>query len=203
MMMDGNERVLAPLERTLLDPVIAAFHAVDWSGPEFSRPEGVLKDGRLVEYPMPIAQRSRVRTPAQDALVAATQPILDHIIAMPRFVHHMWVRGEIAGIPPGATLGWHIDTLWFHANCIRLHVPLLTNDGAYLLWEGVRSHLTVGRLYEINNRVLHSATNEGSALRVHLILDIMPIAQWDAAVAAGTKMTDRLLPPGAPPPPSA
>jgi hypothetical protein len=38
--------------------------------------------------------------------------------------------------------------------------------------------MNLGLLYELNNRVLHSATNGGTEARTHLILDIMPEAEW-------------------------
>jgi hypothetical protein len=43
--------------------------------------------------------------------------------------------------------------------------------------------MELGNLYELNNRVTHSATNQGKESRTHLILDLMPEAVWTAARA--------------------
>jgi len=67
----------------------------------------------------------------------------------------------------------HIDSnpAWFEP--FRVHVPLTTNDGAFLLSEGRSKHLNVGEVWTFDNQAEHAVTN-GDAVRAHLIFDVPP-----------------------------
>ncbi len=56
---------------------------------------------------------------------------------------------------------------------IRIHMPIVTNDGAVLLSEGRSKHLEVGEAWTFDNQTLHSVMN-GDATRVHMIIDVRP-----------------------------
>jgi hypothetical protein len=65
----------------------------------------------------------------------------------------------------------HVDSdlSWFDP--FRIHVPIITNDGAFLLSEGRSKHLAVGEVWTFDNQVEHAVTN-GDAVRTHLIFDV-------------------------------
>jgi len=67
----------------------------------------------------------------------------------------------------------HIDLspVWF--DLFRVHIPIVTNDGAYLLSEGRSKHLAVGEVWTFDNQLKHAVTN-GDAVRTHLIFDVPP-----------------------------
>lgn len=67
----------------------------------------------------------------------------------------------------------HIDLspVWF--DLFRIHIPIVTNDGAYLLSEGKSKHLAVGEVWTFDNQLKHAVTN-GDAVRTHLIFDVPP-----------------------------
>jgi len=63
------------------------------------------------------------------------------------------------------------DEVW--RQTVRIHVPIVTNDGAFLLAEGRAKHLSVGEVWTFDNQSRHSVVN-GNATRVHLIFDVNP-----------------------------
>jgi Aspartyl/Asparaginyl beta-hydroxylase len=65
----------------------------------------------------------------------------------------------------------HVDSdpAWFEP--FRIHIPIITNDGAYLLSEGRSKHLAVGEAWTFDNQAMHAVTN-GDAVRTHLIFDV-------------------------------
>ena len=65
----------------------------------------------------------------------------------------------------------HVDSdlSWFDP--FRIHVPIVTNDGAHLLSEGRSKHLALGEVWTFDNQVEHAVTN-GDAVRTHLIFDV-------------------------------
>lgn len=179
MLFDKNYRVISAVDAGLVDPIAEACKAVaDWSNGKYDRFEKVLADGKLVEYPFPISKPEKNYTEEQSAILKASKPLLDWIMSLPEFVGYKWIRGEVATLLPGVTLGWHKDPQWFHDNCVRLHVPINTNEKCVQLWTDEEYHMEMGNLYELNNRVIHSATNQGITPRTHLILDIMPEQKW-------------------------
>lgn len=64
----------------------------------------------------------------------------------------------------------HVDSdpAWFSP--FRIHVPITTNDGAFLLSEGRGKHLRVGEVWTFDNQSTHAVVN-GDAVRAHLVLD--------------------------------
>jgi aspartyl/asparaginyl beta-hydroxylase len=65
----------------------------------------------------------------------------------------------------------HIDDekAWFEP--FRVHVPIITNDNAFLLSEGRAKHLAVGEAWTFDNQARHAVIN-GDAVRTHLIFDV-------------------------------
>lgn len=62
-----------------------------------------------------------------------------------------------------------LDPAWFEP--FRIHIPIVTNDGAYLLSEGRAKHLSVGEVWTFDNQSKHAVIN-GDAVRTHLIFDV-------------------------------
>lgn len=185
MLFDGNYRVLGSIPAELLEPVVSACQQAHWSNGTYDRFEKPLAEGKLVEYPFPISKPTKNYTPEQTSILRASTALLDWIMQLPQFDSYKWIRGEVATLLPGVELGWHRDPQWFHDRCVRLHVPIITNSGCLQLWEGTEYHMEVGYLYELNNRLLHSARNAGTEARTHLILDLMPAAQWQLSREQG------------------
>jgi Aspartyl/Asparaginyl beta-hydroxylase len=65
----------------------------------------------------------------------------------------------------------HVDLnpAWFEP--FRIHVPITTNEEAFLLSEGRSKHLEVGEVWTFDNQSKHAVTN-GDAVRTHLIFDV-------------------------------
>jgi hypothetical protein len=56
---------------------------------------------------------------------------------------------------------------------VRIHIPIVTNDGAFLIAEERAKHLSVGEAWTFDNQSQHSVVN-GDSTRVHLIFDVNP-----------------------------
>lgn len=56
---------------------------------------------------------------------------------------------------------------------VRIHIPIVTNDGAFLIVEKKAKHLAVGEAWSFDNQSQHSVVN-GDSTRVHLIIDVNP-----------------------------
>jgi hypothetical protein len=74
---------------------------------------------------------------------------------------------------PGGITHVHEDDHESWRRPVRIHVPITTNDGAFLLSEGRACHLSVGEAWTFNNQVQHAVVN-GDTTRVHLIFDVHP-----------------------------
>jgi kumamolisin len=68
---------------------------------------------------------------------------------------------------------------------VRIHVPIITNPGAFLIAEGMAKHLEVGEAWTFDNQSQHSVIN-GDAARVHLIFDVNPNPALAALMKAAT-----------------
>jgi hypothetical protein len=174
-----RELNLAPQD--LCDAVRKQILAVDWSLDQYNRTERVLYTGKVAEMPYAITEFHVMSQ--QDPLAQATQLLVDWIGTQDGLERFEPVRAEIATLNPGVRLHVHRDRCWFHANARRMHVPLITNDRCWhhgsLMRQQTSIHtefyrMTADRLYELNNIDPHSAGNEGTQGRTHLIVDFMP-----------------------------
>lgn len=196
MFLESNYRVVAEIPNELLFPIIDACSSVDWTDGNYNRSEKPLASGKLIEFPFPIARREPNYTDQQKLILQSCRPLLEWIVSLPRFQDYKWIRGEVATLVPGVELGWHRDPQWFHDNSVRLHVPVITNDKCLQLWENEEFHMMAGMLYELNNRVPHSARNSGDQDRTHLILDLMPEQKWRLSREQGINPVSLVDPPG-------
>jgi len=65
---------------------------------------------------------------------------------------------------PKVCYSWHKD------EHLRIHVPVVTNDHAYMMFEDKSiHHMPVGRAYVTDTTVYHTAFNAGLKTRIHLL----------------------------------
>ena len=44
---------------------------------------------------------------------------------------------------------------------------------------GTRDHINEGEVWELNNKIIHTAVNRGTTWRTHIIIDVMPRNYYD------------------------
>lgn len=116
---------------------------------------------------------------ATDTIIGDCEPAeTDLLLGMPATrallralgFRYMWVR--LAKLEPGTFFWEHRDYQELEkVNRFRIHVPLITNESAYLILNGARLHLPVGHLWKLDPVHRHGACNFGPEPRVHMLLD--------------------------------
>jgi len=181
MLIPGlNYKVIRPISPTIMGPIIEACSMVDWTQDGYGRKEQPLRNGKLIEFPFVLEGERISSNPygeIETRIIEATKPLIAWMNKL--YPKSLWLRGSLGALPPGATLDWHIDGGWHHPICYRYHIPIITNDGCKEMWSNDEVHMAVGYLYEFNNIELHSATNQGTDYRSHLIFDLIPESEWD------------------------
>jgi hypothetical protein len=111
---------------------------------------------------------------ANQPLRRAIQPILDVLKVNDARI----VRLLFTSLPPAVTIPVHHDTGEWVKYTHRVHVPILVQDPALILFRcGLtidslqRIDCTPGHVFEINNQAKHTVSNCSTDHRVHLILD--------------------------------
>lgn len=84
-------------------------------------------------------------------------------------------RIRLAKLRAGGTIPVHIDGAAYFARQHRLHIPLTTNPDVVFDIGGVRRHMSVGEIWEINNLIHHGVYNLGDSDRIHLVVDYYDI----------------------------
>lgn len=107
-------------------------------------------------------------------LADAAVPLMDEIVARWYPPGGRYIRAVVARMVPGARIEPHRDSHESFACAHRIHVPIATNPRVRFMVDGRPYSLEAGRVYEINNRKMHSVTNKGTNDRVHFIFDYMP-----------------------------
>lgn len=101
--------------------------------------------------------------------------ILDYLDNLGYITH----RARIMELGPGNHVNWHVDSYegaW--GNNKRYHIPLVTNNEAYLMWREKGNHYFFnpkadGSGIWVNTDVLHQYFNRGDTWRAHIVIDLI------------------------------
>lgn len=107
---------------------------------------------------------------ATEELIKHTAPMLAKVLEI--FPTHQILKAHFVALQPGGAQVAHIDDIFYHKHCNRIAIPLTSNEQVAMMIENTSFSLVPGKIYEMNNRVLHNSTNLGSTLRVTLFADI-------------------------------
>lgn len=84
----------------------------------------------------------------------------------------------------GSVIKEHEDVdLNFEDGTVRLHLPVVTNDGVDFRLNGTRVNLEAGSCWYLRLSDPHSVANRGTADRVHLVIDAS-VSDWIGGVFA-------------------
>lgn len=105
---------------------------------------------------------------------------------------------RLMSLEAGATVEEHRDYPYgLPVGWVRLHAPIVTNDGAVLVVGGVENRWRPGGLYYADFGLPHSVRNTGDTARVHLVLDCFVtaglLAQFPADFRAGLDEAETML----------
>jgi hypothetical protein len=72
----------------------------------------------------------------------------------------------------------HVDSGDYLNTVRRFHIPIITNQDVFYTVNNEKINMQEGDCWEINNRKIHSVSNDSNEDRVHLLIDIMPEEQF-------------------------
>jgi hypothetical protein len=132
--------------------------------------------------------QKHVVAPRKKALTIIAQPTVDWLQTL--YPDCTPVLVQVATLPVGAELLWHVDCYLYQSRSHKVHIPIRTNPGVLYQTQDLYDddkphdfHFEVGNAYEINNIMMHRAINKGDCPRSHLIVDMMETAaieEWEA-----------------------
>jgi len=85
------------------------------------------------------------------------------------------LRCLLARLSPGAVIAPHIDLAPYFSKALRVHVPVMTSEQAWMYSSGLSYRMKPGEVWVLNNSDRHGVWNASAAsARVHLICDFEP-----------------------------
>jgi hypothetical protein len=97
------------------------------------------------------------------------------------------VRIALVALNPHAEILPHVDGQPYAYVCHRLHVPLTGSGDVRYKIAKKKFSMKPGRVYDFNNRVVHSVKNAGGARRVNLFVDYYPDPPFYVPPAIGPR----------------
>jgi hypothetical protein len=111
---------------------------------------------------------------------------LEHIAGKLGIDDPIIVQADIAMMLPGGDTLFHTDTRYQQRYSRRYNIAISTNDECWLYYHsydlnngGSRNHINEGEVWELNNKIIHTAVNYGTTRRTHIIIDVMPRKYYD------------------------
>ncbi len=84
-------------------------------------------------------------------------------------------RCLLARLPAGAIVPPHADNGPYFLKTLRIHVPVITHDLAFMYCDGRVYRMLPGEVWALNNSAMHAVWNADATLpRTHLICDFLP-----------------------------
>ena len=122
-----------------------------------------------------LEQQAKCNVRHSDLCIGEFDKILDYLEGLGYLTH----RARIMELGPGNHVNWHFDSyegLW--GNNKRYHIPLITNDEAYLMWREKRAQYSFnpkadGSGIWANTDVTHQYLNLGETWRAHIVVDLI------------------------------
>lgn len=83
----------------------------------------------------------------------------------------------LSRLEPGQCVETHTDI--FGPDWVaRVHVPLLTNPDAKMIFDDLETHMAYGWAYKVDVRLPHSIVNRGKFPRIHFFFDVWQGAEY-------------------------
>lgn len=68
----------------------------------------------------------------------------------------------------------HNDVSYYWSKHTRIHIPVITNDNVYMQVKDKNQYFAQGECWTLNTWYTHGAFNKSNAIRVHLVVDVIP-----------------------------
>jgi hypothetical protein len=115
--------------------------------------------------------------------------IIEEIIPAPP------LRCLLAKLPGGAVIAPHIDQAPYFAKTLRLHVPVVSHERAWMWSADLCYVMAPGEVWALNNSAPHAVWNADPARsRTHLICDFLPTPALLEMIAQGERDLGRREP---------
>lgn len=114
------------------------------------------------------------KQPGWDRLADVALPVMHDIVEKYYPTGGTIIRAMAAKLLAGGKIRPHRD---FHQSFHyghRIHIPVTTNPRVRFMIDGRPYQFEVGKIYEINNQLMHSVMNKGSEDRITFIFDYVP-----------------------------
>ena len=184
-----NYSIIKEIPVEYIEPIVFACKNINWENSIYDQPitSAALAGGKTLEYPF----IKRHPATIDKIYLDEEKGVLNSSFSLFKWLEEnfkdiIFVRAEIATLLPKTGIAWHTDNRRkFFTICNRIHIPLITNDECFQLWEDESVNFKVGYIYSYNNQKRHSAVNNGNTIRSTIIIDYVLPSQWDVLVAEG------------------
>lgn len=104
-------------------------------------------------------------------------------------------RCMLARLPAGASVLPHMDRAPYFSKTLRVHVPVESNELAWMICGGLAYQMKPGEAWALNNVAMHAVWNAHQSLsRTHLICDFLPEPALLELLARGERGLGRPMP---------
>lgn len=185
----ANVRDLGPVDASALRDRVIAISDRTW-GQEDALKENdfeVFHHTRHIIFRFTPGNRDpedHYENPAWHVWRGLLQPVMDIAIAPYGFADPAFPKAMLARLEAGQRIDLHRDGAGSNLRTHKIHVPLITNRGAFFLCGPNRHHLGYGHAWEVNNIAPHGGVNEGDADRIHFIFEVFDRAATTSTAAA-------------------
>lgn len=152
----------------------------DWSVIPLRGPAGA-------RHPVQMIHSDPACTAFADTPLLAAAPYLQEVLAS---LACPLLAVRLMRLAPGSTIKEHRDhDLAFEEGTVRIHIPVVTNEGVDFRVNGTRCVMEAGSAWYLRLSDPHRVVNRGNSDRVHLVIDAS-VNDWVRALFERAKMAE-------------
>ena len=141
----------------------------------------------------------RGHTPAEGDLPIEDRAVLGNLSYIRQLIQRdIGTRPQrcmLARLPAGASVLPHMDRAPYFSKTLRVHVPVESNELAWMICGGLAYRMKPGEAWALNNVAMHAVWNAHESLsRTHLICDFLPEPALLELLARGERGLGRPMP---------
>lgn len=124
-------------------------------------------------FDMNFIRKHKIRSPYSHNLPTEYFPLVQNHVDMLNNMGIEIFRCRLSKISGSNKIPLHRDTPSARDYCVKVHIPVITNNHARFIFSDKQYKMDVGRMYVANVAELHEFDNPSSEDRYHIIADCM------------------------------
>jgi len=186
MKLDVDYKEICDIDLNIVDNILNNIEDRDWFVDDYRKHANNMNDCNSIPIFHsekcgidPKALWTVEKRPLFEKYYTLISPILD---IFKQHYDYNFHASFLSRVKPYGEINIHCDEGEFLERCHRIHIPIQTNENVFYFIHGKEYNWIKGKAYEFNNILPHGVFNRSSEYRIHLIVNLYKLENYELKV---------------------